>query len=600
MNEPATEESNSAARRSSDGTPWWHDAVFYQIYPRSFACELNEDGVGDLAGVISRLDYLSNLGVDALWLSPIFRSPQKDHGYDVSDYTDIDPLFGDLADFDRLMKEAHDRGIKVTVDMVPNHSSDQHEWFRSAVAAGPRSPERDMYRFRDGRGSNGEISPTDVVSSFGGPAWTRITEADGSPGQWYFHLFAPEQPDLNWENPRVLAEFRDIWRFWLDRGVDGFRIDVADALTKDVDRDDVAEGHQLLEHGPESPSHNVWRSLRTELQSYGQDRTAVGEVWAGEDLAVLYARPDEFPLTFNFPFMKANWDGAELRRTIDQALWRRGALGTPPTWVLESHDEPRCATRLSSDSVIGLRRARALALVLLSLPGVAYIYQGQELGLPNVDDLPDDVLQDPIWERSGHTDRGRDGCRVPIPWSGDTAPYGFARDPSIEPWLPQPDRFRDLSVAAQNEDGDSTLALYRHLLSLRQEHPCLRRGSLAWLSSRTDVLHYERQFAGDRVEVLVNLSDEEIPIPSGDVLAASAPGHQNSPMPGHRFGGLPPNAAVWIHSVVGSTPIGITGPAETGAGTRPKTTTRIGSSSTSATGAGAIPVGTPPISDRNT
>jgi alpha-glucosidase len=546
MNEDSLDLHVGNTSKLTEVEPWWHDAVFYQIYPRSFACEQNRDGVGDIAGVISRLDYLSNLGVDALWLSPIFKSPQKDHGYDVSDYQDIDEIFGDLADFDRLVGQAHARDIKVTVDMVPNHSSDQHEWFQRAVAAGPGSPERDMYRFRDGRGANGQVSPTDVVSSFGGPAWTRIKEPDGSPGQWYFHLFAPEQPDLNWENPRVLQEFRDIWRFWLDRGVDGFRIDVADALTKDIGRDDVAEGHQLLEHGPESASHDVWRALRSELQSYGNDRTAVGEVWAGDDEAALYARPDEFPLTFNFPFMKANWDGAELRRTIDQALWRRGALGTPPTWVLESHDEPRCATRLAPDPVVGVRRARALALVLLSLPGVAYIYQGQELGLPNVDDLRDDVLQDPIWERSGHTDRGRDGCRVPIPWSGESAPYGFASDASIEPWLPQPDRFRELSVAVQEADEKSTLTLYRQLLALRRERPCLRRGAIAWLSSETDVLHYERQCEGDRVQVLVNLSDDGVPVPMGDILACSLPGDGFSP--GRRLSVLPPNAAVWVGS----------------------------------------------------
>lgn len=502
---------------------WWREAVFYQIYPRSFAEAGTATGVGNLQGVISRLPYIADLGADAIWLSPIFVSPQKDHGYDVADYFDIDPLFGTLADFDELVAQAHNLGLRVTVDLVPNHTSDQHEWFQAAVAAGPGSPERSRYLFRDGRGPSGDEQPTPVVSSFSGPAWSRITEPDGSPGQWYFHLFASEQPDLNWENPEVLAEFERVWRFWLDRGVDGFRVDVADHLTKDISRTDKAEGNQLLDHGPDVRTHEVWRRFREILNEYTPARTAVGEIWAVGDDQALYGRPDEFPLLFNFRFLKAGWDAVELRAAIDEALLRRGSAGATPAWVIDNHDIVRSATRLSADPEVGLARSRALSFLMLCLPGTIYLYQGQELGLPNVDDLPDEVLQDPIWERSGHTDRGRDGCRVPLPWSVAGASLGFVDNPEVRPWLPQPDSYAELAVAEQQQRADSTLQLFRELLLLRHENDALRRGSLVWLPAEPDVVRLERQQGDQRLEVMMNASERPVALPSGTTLISSAP-----------------------------------------------------------------------------
>jgi alpha-glucosidase len=522
----------------SDGNgPWWRDAVVYQVYPRSFASAVNPDGVGDLRGLIDHLDHVVDLGADALWLSPIFRSPQADHGYDVADYCDIDPLFGTMADFDRLLTESHARGLRVTIDMVPNHTSDQHPWFRAALAAGRGSPERDRYLFRDGRGPSGDLPPTDVVSSFGGPAWTRVDEPDGRPGQWYFHLFAGEQPDLNWAHPEVLAEFERVWRFWLDKGVDGFRVDVADHLTKDPDRTDKAEGNHLLEHAADNRTHQVWRAFRSTLDGYSPPRTAVGEVWATGTDHTLYARPDEFPMTFNFAFLQAGWDATALRAAIDAALLRRGAVGATAAWVTDNHDTARSATRLGP-GVIGLNRSRAMMLIMLALPGTVYLYQGQELGLPNVDDLPDSVLQDPIWARSGFTDRGRDGCRVPLPWSGDEPPFGFTGGRSVSTWLPQPAAFSSLTVSVQLRDPDSTLAFTRRLVQVRRARPELRGGSLAWLNDNSDRLDFERVCAGARVRVVANLGGEPIRLPAGAVLAASSPDV--------RGGMLPPDAAVWL------------------------------------------------------
>jgi alpha-glucosidase len=513
--------------------PWWREAVVYQVYPRSFACARNPSGVGDLRGIVARLDHIVDLGVDAIWLSPVFHSPMADHGYDVSGYCDIDPLFGTMADFEDLLAAAHARGVRVLLDMVPNHTSDQHPWFTAAVAAGRGSRSRRRYLFRDGRG---DLPPTDVVSSFGGgPVWTRVAEPDGSPGQWYFHLFAAEQPDLDWTEPQVLADFEGIWRFWLDKGVDGFRVDVADHLTKDVDRTDVPEGNQLLEHDADNRTHRVWRAFRRLLDGYSPPRAAVGEIWAEGDARALYCRSDEFPSAFAFGLLKAGWDAGSLRSAIDGALRERGALGAAPAWVIDNHDTPRSATRLGPGAV-GLARSRALTQVMLALPGSVYLYQGQELGLPNVDALPDDVLQDPIWVRSGFTDRGRDGCRVPLPWSGDSPPFGFA-PAGVPTWLPQPDTFAEYTVDGQTADPASTLRLVRRLVHLRRGAPELRGGSLAWLDCRPDLLHFERQADTRRCRVLMNLGDVALPLPDGEVLAAS----------GELTGGLvPPDTTVWM------------------------------------------------------
>ena len=539
-------------------TQWWRDAVIYQIYPRSFA-DGDGDGMGDLVGITARMGYLADLGVDALWLSPCFASPQVDHGYDISDYRDIDPLFGSLADMDDLIATAHDYGIRVTLDFVPNHTSDQHPWFQAAVAAGRGSPERARFLFRDGRGVDGDEPPNNWLSVFGGPSWTRVNEPDGSPGQWYYHLFAAQQPDLNWRNPEVVAEFVDILRFWLDRGADGFRIDVSDALIKDDSFPDTDHGDPVIPKDASSPVHDIYREFRQVLDSYEGDRMAVIETGAEDDIVALFLRPDEMHLAFNFRFVHAGFDGSDLRDAIDSSLAANAAVGAPTTWVTDNHDTPRSVTRLGQDSVLagayipgtmaanvnggtdedlGTRRARALALVLLALPGATYIYNGQELGLPNVDDLPDSALQDPIWERSGHTLRGRDGCRVPMPWTRGVH-LGFTGSRAT-PWLPIPGEWAELSVASQQGRDDSMLALYREALALRRASTALGRGELRWVSAQDvadDLLAFDLEGADETVRVLLNLSEDPIDLPDGGMLLSSEPVVD---------GQLPGIAAAWV------------------------------------------------------
>jgi alpha-glucosidase len=539
------------------GSPaWWRDAVIYQIYIRSFA-DGGGDGVGDLAGIRSRLPYLRDLGVDAVWITPWYPSPMVDGGYDVADYRDIDPLFGTLADAEKLLAEAHDHGIRVIVDLVPNHSSDRHPWFRAALAAPPGSPERARYWFRPGRGEHGELPPSDWRSVFGGPAWTRITEPDGTPGEWYLHLFAPEQPDFNWENPEVRAEFEDILRFWLDRGVDGFRIDVAHGLAKDATLPDLGEHADLLgpprqpnhPHWDRDEVHEVYRSWRAVTDAYDGQRAFVAEAWvASPEQLVRYLRPEGLHTAFNFDFLTCPWRAGDLRAVIDDTLDSHGTVGAPPTWVLSNHDVIRHVTRYgraetgnqdarrrygqSVDLELGTRRARAAALLMLALPGGAYLYQGEELGLPEVEDIPEHLLQDPTWERSEHTVRGRDGCRVPLPWSGDRPPFGFGDG---TPWLPQPEEWKSLTVEAQRGDATSMLEFYRAALRLRREQPALGDGGLTWDGDAPDgVLSFARE-PGFRC--VVNLSAGTVPLPEHrEVLLASVPVTD----------GLPPDAAAWL------------------------------------------------------
>lgn len=420
---------------------WLRSAVVYQIYPRSFA-DGNGDGVGDLAGIRARLPYLAELGVDAVWISPWYASPMADGGYDVADYRDIDPLFGSLAEAERLIAEAHALGLRIIIDLVPNHCSDQHPWFAEAVAAGPGSPQRARFHFRPGRGTAGELPPNDWQSHFGGPAWTRVAD-----GEWYLHLFASEQPDFDWDHPDVRAEFEDVLRFWLDRGVDGFRIDVADHLAKAPGlpevRDYRARDANDSPWTDQDPVHEVYRSWRALADSYEGERVFVGEIWLEDrDRFRAYLRPDELHTAFNFPFLSTAWDAEALRTVIDRTFADHGPIGAVPTWVLSNHDVIRHVTRYGRadtrhswdpvtegvpvDLALGRRRARAAALLTLALPGCAYVYQGEELGLAEVEDIAAELIQDPRWPRSGFTDRGRDGCRVPLPWSGDGAPYGFS------------------------------------------------------------------------------------------------------------------------------------------------------------------------------
>ena len=518
--------------------PWWKTAVFYQVYVRSFA-DSNGDGVGDLDGIREQLGYLHLLGVDAVWLTPFYRSPMVDHGYDVADPRDVDPLFGDLDAFDALVADAHALGIKITVDLVPNHTSDQHATFVEALASGPGSAARTTYVFRDGSGPDGAEPPNNWRSVFGGAAWTRVPD-----GQWYLHLFTAEQPDLDWTNPEVAADLERTMRFWLDRGADGFRIDVAHGMAKaeglpDMDNPDrtdtVPDPHDGRDPRFDADGvHDVHRMIRRVLDSY-PDRMAVGEVWVASDEALArYVRPDELNLAFNFRLLQAGWDGSALRAAIDDSLTAMRTVGAPTTWVLSNHDVVRHATRYArgADEATGRRRARAAGLVQLALPGVAYLYYGDELALPNVE-LPDEVLQDPVWERSGHAERGRDGERVPMPWSGEKPPYDFST--AARTWLPMPDTWAELTVEAQLEDPASALSLYRQALELRRDHPAFGTEGLEWFSAPEGCLAFRRP-AG--LLCALNASTEPVPMPPGDLLLASGPLDAD--------GTLPPDTAVWL------------------------------------------------------
>ena len=520
----------------ADESAWWRDAVFYQVYIRSFA-DANGDGVGDLDGIRSRLGYLELLGVDALWLTPFYRSPMADHGYDVSDPRDVDPTFGDLEAFDRLIADAHSHNLRVTIDLVPNHTSDQHAWFRSALLAGPGSHERGRYIFREGGGYDGSQPPNNWTSVFGGPAWTRVAD-----GQWYLHLFAPEQPDLNWDNPEVHADLAQTLRFWLDRGVDGFRIDVAHGMAKPVDlpnmdlRINQASG-SLLHDDLRDPRfdhddvHEVHRMIRKVLDEY-PGRMAVGEVWVTDDERFArYVRPDELHLAFNFRLVEADFDADAVRSAIEHSLGAVAAQGAPPTWTLSNHDVVRHVTRYGGGA-LGTKRARAMTLVELALPGVIYVYNGEELGLPNVE-LPEWALQDPTWKRSGHTERGRDGCRVPLPWEGAVPPFGFS--PSASTWLPVPNEWHDLTAEVQLEDPESMLSLYRQALELRKTHPSFSGDELEWYGAPPGCFAFRRKGGG--LICALNTSGASVPLPPGQVLVSSGP------MDGDQ---LPPDTAVWL------------------------------------------------------
>ncbi|MCP3817516.1 glycoside hydrolase family 13 protein [Streptomyces sp. A3M-1-3] len=460
-----------SASSSNEGGGWWRDAVIYQVYVRSFA-DSDGDGIGDLRGATERLPHLAQLGVDAVWLTPFYASPQADGGYDVADYRAVDPLFGDLGDIDDLVRTAHELGLRVIVDIVPNHTSDRHRWFAEALAGEPEGPARGRYHFHPGKGVAGELPPNDWESVFGGPAWTRTPD-----GEWYLHLFAPEQPDLNWENQEVHEEFDAVLRFWLDLGVDGFRIDVAHGMVKapglpDIGHKEQAKliGAQTLPFFDQDGVHEIHRSWRRLLDSCPGDRIGVAEAWApGPDRLALYVRPDELHQAFNFRFLKCPWDAEAMRAVIDESLMATASVGAPTTWVLSNHDVVRHVTRYGGGEQ-GRRRARAVALLMLALPGSAYIYQGEELGLPEVVDLPDEVRQDPAFFRAAGQDGFRDGCRVPIPWTTEGPSYGFGPGAG---WLPQPDDWRELSVEAQTGDPGSTLELYRSALALRRRLPGL-------------------------------------------------------------------------------------------------------------------------------
>ncbi|QHC62125.1 alpha-amylase [Rathayibacter festucae] len=540
---------------TTEDAQWWRQAAVYQIYPRSFA-DANGDGIGDLAGILERIPYLRELGIDAVWLSPFYPSALADGGYDVADYRDVDPRIGTLAEFDELTARLHESGIRVIVDIVPNHSSDLHPWFQEALAAPKGSPARERYVFRDGRGDDGALPPSDWESVFGGPAWEPVGD-----GQWYLHLFAKEQPDWNWANREIRDDFLETLRFWSDRGVDGFRIDVAHSLVKDlteplpaaaeIDGQRIDGSHPFWDRDEVHEVYAEWRAL---FDSYDPPRTAVAEAWVDASRRARYASPEGLGQAFNFDLLEADLDAEEFRRLITFNLELAAESGSSTTWVLSNHDVVRHATRyglpqkgaaetapakqwlLSGgaepvlDRALGLRRARAATLLLLALPGSAYLYQGEELGLHEVAGIPDADRQDPTFFRSGGTDVGRDGCRVPLPWESTGDSLGFGPGGAH---LPQPAWFADSSVEAEELAEDSTLALYRRALALRHQLQTDER--LEWRDAQPGVLHFARPNGWHSV---TNLGEEPVELPEGEVLLTSAP-----PLDG---GLLPPATTVWL------------------------------------------------------
>ncbi|MEY4424444.1 MAG: hypothetical protein RJB56_71 [Actinomycetota bacterium] len=534
---------------------WWRSSVIYQIYPRSFA-DGNGDGMGDLKGITEKLPYLADLGVDAIWCSPFFKSPQKDAGYDVSDYKDIDPIFGDLQDFDALVSASKKLGIKVIVDLVPNHSSDQHELFQAALAAPEGSPERGIYIFRDGKGQNGELPPNNWPSVFGGNAWTRTTNADGTPGQWYLHIFDSSQPDFDWTNPAVLDMFDDVLRFWLDRGAAGFRIDVAHGMIKRAGLPDIevidttmggakakdekdmtfAEIEAFNPYWGQPEVHPIIRRWRKVLDEY-DDRLMAAEAWLGPlDRMAHWVRPDEYHQAFNFGYLACPWDKAEMTEVINESLRAFGKVGAPSTWVLSNHDVIRHATRFAyepdmlppqgdgigpdfpqPDEAKGLRRARAASAFMLGLPGGAYIYQGEELGLPEHTTLGGAYRQDPTFARTQGKRVGRDGCRVPLPWvSKANESNGFSS--TGESWLPQPSSYARYARDLQDGVAGSTLEVYKRVLKVRKQFN-LGAGNFKWAPEFMD--ETTLAYINNGVLVLSNLAGDPVVIPAGEILATT-------------------------------------------------------------------------------
>jgi alpha-glucosidase len=530
----------------TDHPDWWKTAVVYQIYPRSFA-DANGDTIGDLAGITSRVPYLKELGVDAVWLSPFYPSALADGGYDVDDYRDVDPKIGTLDEFDAMASALHAAGLKLIVDIVPNHSSDRHVWFQEALASGPGSAARDRYIFRDGKGPDGSLPPTGYRATFGGPAWTRVPD-----GQWYFHLFAIEQPDWNWDHPEVRQDFLTTLRFWADRGVDGFRIDVADGLFKELPGvhgepapEDPFAHRDLLDHRLDEVYHE-WRRV---FEEYDPPRFAVGEVWAEPiERRLRFARPDNLGQAFNFDLLRANFTAGEFRDIVSRNLAAAAVAGASQTWVLSNHDVVRHASRYglpptrparpgefppptverevewlktggtnpAEDLVLGLARAKAATAFILGLPGSAYLYQGEEIGLREVATLDAADRQDPTFFRSDGNEVGRDGCRVPLPWTPDGPSFGFG---PAGAHLPQPAWFADYAVATEAADPASVLTFYRQALSVRKELVAEDPGELSWLDAPAGVLGYAR----GRWQVWTNFGDTAAALPAGELKLASGP-----------------------------------------------------------------------------
>jgi alpha-glucosidase len=538
--------------KTKENPEWWRSSVIYQIYPRSFA-DGNGDGMGDLQGIAERLPALAELNIDAIWCSPFFKSPQKDAGYDVSDYKDIDPLFGTLADFDNLVAEAKKHGIRIIVDLVPNHSSSEHEFFKAALKAAPGSPEREMYMFRDGLGKTGELPPNNWQSVFGGNSWTRITEPNGELGQWYLHIFDSSQPDLNWDNEKVREMFDDVLRFWLDRGAAGFRIDVAHGMIKrpGLPNVAVADSHmggskseedmsiaELEENNPfwgQPEVHDINRRFRNILDEY-DDRVMCGEAWVMPlPRMATWVRSDEYHQTFNFGYLETPWNKQRLIKTINESFDAFGGVGAPSTWVLSNHDVIRHVTRMGYDKIpkqgdgigpkspqpdeaLGQRRGRAASAFMLGLPGGAYIYQGEELGLPEHTTLEEKYREDPTFFRTKGERVGRDGCRVPLPWeAGANESNGFSS--TGKSWLPQPASYKRYARSEQQGVAGSTLELYKRLLKVRKELQ-LGAGDFRWSAEFQDG-DETLAYINSGVLVLSNFGKKAVVVPAGEVLATT-------------------------------------------------------------------------------
>jgi alpha-glucosidase len=530
--------------------PWWRDAVTYQVYPRSFR-DSNGDGEGDLRGVIEGIPYIASLGVDAIWLSPFYKSPNKDGGYDVSDPRDVDPRFGNLVDARELIDTAHENNLRLIVDIVPNHFSSAHHFFQEALNSSAGSAARARFHFYDGRGENGQIPPNNWNSFFGGPAWTRLPD-----GQWYLHLFDSSQPDLNWENPDIRKDFEVTLRFWLDLGADGFRIDVAHALVKEkiyedhrdpegltkalrLDVTDISDEdrYALLTDVPfldREGVHEIYREWRKIINEYAGERTTVAEAWVHPSArAARYVRKDELHQIFNFDYLLVKWDAQEIKSLIQRVIVEMQAVGAPASWVLNNHDSPRVVSRLGDD-----RKARAFALLTHALPGSLYIYQGEELGLPDAD-MRDDQRQDPVFFRTQGANKGRDACRVPIPWNSDAPHFGFTVG---EPWLPQPDEWAQYAMDTEESEPLSWLNFYRKSLSLRKTHPALGgEARITWHDTPDGVLVFSRE---PGLRVMTNMTNRSVTLDADALFVL----HQSDPgieLDGKKIT-LPANTTVWL------------------------------------------------------
>ena len=545
-------ESSNFLTSNNPAAEWWRTSVIYQIYPRSFA-DADGDGLGDLKGITSRLDSLASLGIDAIWFSPFFKSPQKDAGYDISDYRQIDPIFGTNEDFDVLLAKAKSLGIRIIVDIVPNHTSDQHAWFQAALKSPAGSAERGYYHFKDGKGENGELPPNNWQSIFGGPAWSRITEADGSAGQWYLHLFDSSQPDLNWENPAIADEFDEILRFWLKKGVDGFRVDVAHGMVKRAGLPDATiydenlrerpisnltmqEAEEAVPYWGQPGVHDAIRRFRHVIDEF-EDRAMCAEASMSPlPRLAMWVRPDEYHQSFNFDYMHGDYEPAAIKKIITDSIVEYGKVGASSTWVMSNHDGIRHATRLgiapentprpgdgihptdpAPDEALGLRRARAATAFMLGLPGSSYLYQGEELGLPEAWQLEGKYRQDPTYARTNGERIGRDGCRVPLPWeAGVGAANGF--NTTGESWLPQPANYRVFSRNLQEGVPGSTLELYKRLLKERRAFG-MGSGAFRWAEE-----HHDKNtlaYVNNGVLVLMNFGPEPVVLPAGEVLVTT-------------------------------------------------------------------------------